>query len=158
MYQKFEKISTTIKKRQMAFYGQIRKMEPEKVVNKIHTFQEKRKHKYHGWIQNYGSMVHQNLEKYRIREVFRKKIEEVRDLSKEKPRRTKRMLSEEERAGANHRMKEYWLREIKLNRKWRKLWLAAHRCLKQKRKKVRVVNYRFKSYDINDIKANDIIF
>ena len=59
--------------------------------------------------------VHTNLEKYRIkdevienRDKFRKKRVEVTDLSTEKPVRTNKVLSEEERAKASQRMKECW--------------------------------------------------
>lgn len=42
-YEKFSKILTAVRKETLAFYGHIRRMKPERLVNRILVFQEKRK-------------------------------------------------------------------------------------------------------------------
>lgn len=43
------KCPITIKKRRMAFYGRLGRTKPERIANKMLSFQENRKHKRCGW-------------------------------------------------------------------------------------------------------------
>ena len=118
LYEKCEKISNSIKKRRLAFYGHIKRMESNRIANRILIFQENRKTQT-PWVKE----VHKDLQRCGIksedvgnREVFKKKIAEVKDLSEEKSRRSFRIFSEEERTRASQRMKEYWRRRKELEK------------------------------------------
>lgn len=74
----------------MAFYGHLRKMEPEIIANKILIFQANRKTQ-EPWVKE----IHQDIDKCGIREegignreVFRIKNVEVKVLPEEKSNRT----------------------------------------------------------------------
>ena len=80
------------------------------MINLILAFQENRKTLV-PWVKE----VHRDLGKCKIqdediedRDMFRKKISVLTDLSAEKPTRIKRVFLEEERVTASQRMKEYW--------------------------------------------------
>lgn len=127
LYQRFENITTTIKKRRLTFYGHIKRMGSERLTNRILTFQENRKTQV-PWVKE----VHRDLEKcgitaddIRNRKIFRQIVAEVKDLADEKTKKN-RVFSAEERERASQRMKEYW-RKRKEKENLRKQWKLCNR-------------------------------
>ena len=93
-------------------------MEPERIANTNVTFQDNRKTQI-PWMRE----VHQDLVKCGIREkhigsrdMFRRKISDLKDLNEQNPSTKGRVLYEEERARARQRMNAYWQRRNELQR------------------------------------------
>lgn len=110
LYQRTEKLSDTMRKRRIDFYGHILRMNPNRLTKKIFDYFHKKKTKPNWFKETERDLKELEITENMLTDRTAKKItknKEVRFQANVKTKRTIR-ISEEERKARSERMKQYW--------------------------------------------------
>lgn len=110
LYTHIEKITVTMRKRRIMFYGHLARMNKHRLTNKIFTYFQNKKTKGSWFTEVEKDMdeVGINQDDIQEREPLKKKLKTLRSFQEKPKMKTGKQWTEERKEAHRRRMKEYW--------------------------------------------------
>lgn len=111
IYEKIEKISTTMRKRRISFYGHLKRMHKNRLSKKIFDYFDKNPKTKVTWfveVKKDISEMQISEEEILDRNKFREKIDQFKNFEERQKKKTGTKWTDERRSEHSERMKRYW--------------------------------------------------